>query len=70
MADKDSPPVSPKPAALPSSEGLGVGARVDAKTLDALCREVDAITDPAKRKAFFLAHPELEVRYSHANFIK
>ncbi len=35
-----------------------------------LSSRVDAIRDPAKRKAFFLAHPELEVRYSFINFVK
>ena len=34
-----------------------------------LSSRVDAIRDPAKRKQFFLAHPELEVRYSFKNFI-
>jgi hypothetical protein len=35
-----------------------------------LSARVDAMRDPEKRKEFFLAHPELEIRYSFANFIK
>lgn len=38
-------------------------------TLDELCQQVDAIADAKERKAFFMAHPELEARFSHANFI-
>jgi hypothetical protein len=34
-----------------------------------LSSRVDAIRDAGKRKAFFLAHPELEVRYSFINFV-
>ena len=34
-----------------------------------LSSRVDAIRKPADRKAFFMAHPELEVRYSFKNFI-
>ena len=34
-----------------------------------LSSRVDAIRQPADRKAFFIAHPELEVRYSFKNFI-
>jgi hypothetical protein len=33
-----------------------------------LSSRVDAIRKPSDRKAFFLAHPELEVRYSFKNF--
>jgi len=35
-----------------------------------LSQKVDGIKNSADRKAFFLAHPELEVRYSAKNFIK
>ena len=35
-----------------------------------LSSRVDALQkDPGKRKAFFMAHPELEVRYSFKNFV-
>jgi hypothetical protein len=40
------------------------------KLVNLLSSRVDAICDPAKRKEFFLSHPELEVRYSAANFTK
>jgi len=33
-----------------------------------LSARVDAIRNPADRKAFFMAHPELEIRYSASNF--
>lgn len=39
------------------------------KLVGLLSSRVDAIRNPADRKAFFLAHPELEVRYSFKNFI-
>lgn len=39
------------------------------KLVNLLSSRVDAIRNPADRKAFFLAHPELEVRYSFKNFI-
>jgi len=45
----------------------------DSETLEIvnlLSSRVDAIRDQSKRKAFFLAHPELEVRYSFANFVE
>jgi hypothetical protein len=42
----------------------------DVKALNALCAKVDSIRVPAERKAFFLAHPELEIRYSANNFVK
>lgn len=35
-----------------------------------LTSRVDSIREPAKRKAFFMAHPELEVRFSFVNFIE
>jgi|GEM_PF-6860130 len=35
-----------------------------------LSAQVDAIRNPADRKQFFMAHPELEVRYSANNFKK
>lgn len=41
----------------------------DLKLVNLLSSQVDAIRDPRDRRKFFLAHPELEVRYSHANFI-
>lgn len=41
----------------------------DARALNVLCNKVDAMRGP-DRKAFFLAHPELEIRYSAANFIQ
>jgi hypothetical protein len=40
------------------------------ETVNLLSSRVDAIRDPAKRKAFFMAHPELEVRYSFINFVE
>ena len=40
------------------------------KLVNLLSARVDSIRDPARRKEFFLAHPELEVRYSAANFKK
>lgn len=40
------------------------------KLVNLLSQAVDAIRNPADRKAFFLAHPELEVRYSFRNFLK
>ena len=42
----------------------------DLKLVNLLSQRVDAIRNPADRKAFFLAHPELEVRYSAKNFTK
>lgn len=44
--------------------------KASVELVNLLSSRVDAIQDPAKRKAFFLAHPELEVRYSAVNFIK
>ena len=41
----------------------------DAKTLNALCAKVESLRGN-DRKDFFLAHPELEVRYSAGNFVK
>lgn len=38
------------------------------KLVNLLSSRVDAIRNPAERKAFFMAHPELEVRYSWKNF--
>ena len=38
------------------------------KLVNLLSARVDCIRDPAARKAFFIAHPELEVRYSANNF--
>ena len=35
-----------------------------------LSQRVDSIRNSIDRKAFFMAHPELEVRYSAANFTK
>ena len=40
----------------------------DVKALNLLCRQVDSLAG-ANRKSFFLAHPELEVRYSAGNFV-
>jgi len=42
----------------------------DLKLVNLLSQRVDAIRIPADRKAFFMAHPELEVRYSAKNFTK
>lgn len=56
-------------ANLENSEVAPAPKPVVKPTLDELCQQVEAITDPAKRKAFFLSHPELEARYSFANFI-
>ena len=41
---------------------------VSLELVNLLSQKVDAIKSPADRKAFFLAHPELEVRYSAKNF--
>jgi hypothetical protein len=38
------------------------------RALNILCNQADAKRG-AERKAFFLAHPELEIRYSAGNFI-
>lgn len=61
-------------SALPADErALYFFGKKDAETLrlvNLLSQKVDAIRNPADRKAFFLAHPELEVRYSAKNFIK
>jgi hypothetical protein len=60
-------------SALPAGERkLYFFKRKDAESLklvNLLSCKVDAIRDPAARRQFFLAHPELEVRYSAANFI-
>ena len=40
------------------------------RLVNLLSARVDCIRNPADRKAFFLAHPELEVRYSASNFKK
>ena len=40
------------------------------KLVTLLSQRVDCIRNAADRKKFFLAHPELEVRYSFANFIE
>jgi len=39
----------------------------DVRALNVFCNKADALRGP-DRKAFFLAHPELEIRYSAANF--
>jgi hypothetical protein len=38
------------------------------KLVNLLSARVDCIRDAGERKKYFLAHPELEVRYSAANF--
>ena len=40
------------------------------RLVNLLSARVDSIRNAADRKAFFLAHPELEVRYSASNFKK
>ena len=63
-----------KLAALePEERKLFFFHKTDAESVELvnlLSSRVDAIRDPVKRKAFFMAHPELEVRYSFVNFVE